>query len=334
MFKKILVPLDGSRLAESALPHALVLAQAFDSEVLVVHVLTTPEGNFELFPETVEWGFRQAEAAAHMRLVTRLFRTQGVTLKTKVVEGYAADQIVAIAQSWPADLVVMTKHGAGGLTSFPSGSTTSKVLERVGKSVLLIPSVEQEGTTHFRDDLYRRVVMPLDGSGRAEASLLIGRALARHNDSELVLAHVVPVPEMPSHNLPLDPEDVGLRSRVIARNSRFAERYLENLERSLALDEVRVRTRLDRSARVGHALAQLVREEDADLVILTAHGTGFGDERPRELETQHGSVSSQMLAQCNVATLLYQDAERGMRAPVNLEGAARQPLSRGMSQQV
>ncbi len=146
MYKKILVPLDGSALAERVLPHAAILAKATGSEVTLATVLT-PEiclgaGShmLEHIPEamTERKEAVRGEARLYLERIARAFQAQGVVAHCAVREGDVAREIIACAEEEGFDLVAMATHGRSGIDRFIMGSVAEKVLRGTLKPLLLI----------------------------------------------------------------------------------------------------------------------------------------------------------------------------------------------------
>ncbi len=138
-----------------------------------------------------------------------------------LLEGRAADRIVDYAQSEGYDFLVFTSHGRGGLTGWNMSSVASKIAVRAATSMLVVrpspTSVSQyEGT--LQPVRYRRILVPLDGSQRAEHVLPMAGALAEHHGADLVLLHVVTQPEL-IQRMPLTEEEIELVDKVVAAQS-------------------------------------------------------------------------------------------------------------------
>ena len=149
MYKKLLVPLDGSELAEKALAHALELAKAFDSDVYLLQVVMHMVGS--LAPYEIEYqlgeSFREAalrEAHEYLdRMVTNHKDKISGTIHTKVVEGIIVDSILEYGAFQQVDLIVMATHGRSGISRWVFGSVAERVL-RASKCPVFLVRVNPE----------------------------------------------------------------------------------------------------------------------------------------------------------------------------------------------
>jgi nucleotide-binding universal stress UspA family protein len=151
MFKYLLVPLDGSGLAESALPAAMALAQQFHSKVLLLRVVRPPDVTGQT-SGGVSYGefvadLRQrsmAEAEQYLHSQQGMLRQQGVHVEVLVVEGRnVAELILDNSADHAIDTIVMSTHGRGGLSRWVFGSVADKVLRRAHVPVLLIRTLSE-----------------------------------------------------------------------------------------------------------------------------------------------------------------------------------------------
>jgi nucleotide-binding universal stress UspA family protein len=310
MLDRILVTLDGSSVAECALPHAMSAALAFKGGLRLVRVLSpTGEGRI---PDPVDCRFRRAEAAAYLTRIAGRVRETGIPCETVVTEGDPAEAISEAAGQWPADLVVMSTHGSGARRRSPSGSIAAHVAAALDRSILMVPASEA-GIALFAAIRYHRILVPLDCSPRSNAVVQMATALGHPCEAELVLAHVVPVPDLPQPDLLLDSTDLEIRDRIVASSRRIAEQALDDLARVPRAHSVRTRVRLEPSTRVAHALFRLVREETPDLVIMSARGHGHADDGPADWPC--GSVSARILAYGTVPRLILKEDGSRRRPP-------------------
>lgn len=301
MFRRILVPLDGSALAEAALPHAAALAAAFDARIHLLRVIPVRQRGGAAPLDIIDRRLGQAEAAAYLEGVAVGLRVEGRSVETGILEGHPAEQVVDALHAHEVDLLVLTSHGAGGCTDFPISGTAHKILSRAGISVVMVPTpVDRLART--ANGPYRRILIGLDGSRRGEWALAPAAAIARHAGAELVFAHVVQVPETIEE--PPSGELRDAAERLVRLNRQAAARHLAEMRSRVEGADLRVRTRLEVSATVPEALAGLAEAEHADLVTLTAHGASASPGRP------YGVIAAQMLAEARLPVLIVQDAPR------------------------
>ena len=152
MFNRIVIPLDGSELAEQALAPACRIAEKFGSELLLLRVVT-PERPLPALPkltgrpdnppaaESVRPFMEEAEAyLAGLQLTA-----PGVAIHTRVLSGAPPEMIIATAAESGADLIVMSTHGRAGILRLLYGSVAEAVLRGATVPVLMIPSRVFEG---------------------------------------------------------------------------------------------------------------------------------------------------------------------------------------------
>ncbi|MEZ4682670.1 MAG: universal stress protein [Caldilineaceae bacterium] len=318
MLNKILAPLDGSVLADTVLPHIVALTRINGTEVTLLHVLetnqTAPAQMGPVNIDPVEWGLRKAEAQTYLTETANRLHQFDLPTENVVLEGRAAERIVEYAQKEDFDLVALSTHGQGGLSGWNLSGVTSKVLHRIRKSTLIIPAHRAASRRQSQGELqpiqYRRILVPLDGSPRAECVLPLAMALARRHEAELILAHVVTPPEM-IQRLPLTTEEQQLVDKFITRNQAEATRYFEQLRTRLTPTPT-IQILVDDD--VERSLANLIERESIDLMILAAHGqscrSGHAYGHFAESFIEYGSVPLYLYQDLNVDEIASLYAER------------------------
>jgi nucleotide-binding universal stress UspA family protein len=142
-FKHILVPLDGSKLAESALPDAFALARLSQAQVTLLQVLPPVEHVVNIDPNhpiyvDEQWASQRIEAREYLKSVCRRMGYNPMTVQLEVEMGAVAETIIDYAHSRPIDLIVMATHGRSGLQRWVYGSVADKVLRGADLPVLLV----------------------------------------------------------------------------------------------------------------------------------------------------------------------------------------------------
>lgn len=297
MFDKILVPLDGSRLAECVLPHAVTLAQAFEARLTFVQVVERISGSgLSRTIDPLRWQIRKTEAQAYLNEVSARIQETGLETEEHVLEGQAAERIVDFAHSQDVDLILLSSHGRSGLSQWNISSVVQKIIWQAHMPMMIVRAYQTvpDATMQLR---YERILAPLDGSQRAECVLPFANQLACSQGTELLLAHVVGRPEVP-HHTPLAQEEVELIDRLTEYNRLEAADYLKDLAARLQCD---VQPRLLSSEDAAAALHELVDEENVDLVALSAHGYTSGTKWP------YGSMALNFIAYGSTPLLIVQD---------------------------
>lgn len=145
MYKRVVVPLDGSTVAEGILPFILGIAGPLDLDVVLLRVVqpippTVIEGATHVVVDDIEG--RTTEAKSYVDEVARELETKGVRVSVEVRRGEPASEIVATAAATGADLIAMSTHGRSGLGRLVFGSVAQAVLRQSDIPVLLIRETE------------------------------------------------------------------------------------------------------------------------------------------------------------------------------------------------
>jgi nucleotide-binding universal stress UspA family protein len=144
---KILVPLDGSELAESALSEALTLGKAFVAEVIFLQVVPAAEDIIRQVATTVsideQWQARKDQALQYLNRVRRRPEWSGVPTRADVEMGNPAEMIIDYSQRHKIDRIVMATHGRTGLGRWVFGSVADKVLRAADRTIVLVRAVNK-----------------------------------------------------------------------------------------------------------------------------------------------------------------------------------------------
>jgi nucleotide-binding universal stress UspA family protein len=281
---KVLVPLDGSRLAENSLVYLDALRSLGESEVLLLSVVDESEDFHSLRPEEA----REREAnllATYLREVAAdVEKHLGISVETKVATGTPASCVLDEAASYAPDLLVISTHGRSGMTRWRLGSVADKVIRGASCDTLVIGPKASERSIWLDArimEAFKAVLVPLDGSTLAEGALPVAATFAESYGSTIHLVRVMPVPVV-SDGLVQPSYTPDLLDTLV----QSAEAYLS--ETAARLGQERIVTAVP----VGSAVIQLeeyAKENAIDLVIMTSHGrSGFA-------RTALGSVTDRLL---------------------------------------
>jgi len=303
MFDTILVPLDGSQLADCVLPHVVAIARSFDAEITLLRMLEKNQAgtSAQLF-DLVNWQINKTRADLYLEKIKAWLQESSVRARKKIMEGLVADGITEYAQNQGTKLIILSSHGRNGLTQWGISSTTQKIILNAQTSLFIVRA-HQYGIHSGelpKTPLYKRILVPLDGSQRAENVLPTITQLANVYKSRILLVQVVQTPEM-ARQMPPSPEDIDLSNRVVARNQEEAEHYLEQLKSRSYLEGMEIQTHLITSNNAATALHQLEEQEHIDMVALSAHGYSGNHQWP------YGSMVNNFIMHGKVPLLIVQD---------------------------
>ena len=314
MFNPILLPLDRSALAECVLPHAIAMARVFESQVMLLHVMDTPrEARWRSAMDPLNWQIRKAEANTYLREVDLRLQAAGLLTETHILEGFAAEQISGFSDTHAPQLIILSSHGQSGLSGWNVSGVVLKVILRARTSIMIVRAY-QPTPTEITGLRYRRILVPIDGSQRAECVLPMASTLARLHEAQILLVHVVGRPEMPRRTPP-GREDVEVADRLVERNQTEAIQYLNDLRAQLPGE---VQARILVSNHIAATLHELVEQERIDLVVLSAHGHSGLTQWP------YGGVGISFITFGTTPVLIVQDLSRDEIQPSLAEIAARE----------
>jgi nucleotide-binding universal stress UspA family protein len=300
MFDPILVPLDGSLIAECVLPHVVAIARAFEAKVILLRVLDKNQASekAQLF-DLLNWQINKTGAKLYLDKTSTRLQKSGLQVETAVLEGLVAESIAEYALSRGTKLIVLSSHGRSGLSQWGISSVTQKIIFSAPASVLIIRA-HQPAVSESKEWQYNRIVVPLDGSRRAENVLPMVTLLARFHNSQIHVVHVVKTPEM-ARQMPLSHEDVELSDRIVTRNREEAVHYLDHLRLHSSLEGIDVQTHLLTSDNAPATLHELAEKEGIDMVALSAHGYSGNTQWP------YGNMVNNFILYSKVPLLIVQD---------------------------
>ena len=313
--RRILVCLDRSALSEVCIPHAVSIARTFGSAVTLAHVMQPSQGRAGApTNDALVWEIARQEARGYLESFEKqLSLTLERPVETRLEQGRPAERIVELAREIAADLIMLGTRGAGGSPVGTLGSTVQQVLSAARSSVFVAHSSASVPATPSK-----RILVPLDGSLRTESVLPVAARLATAQGAEMLLIHVVQEP-LPSELLRAD-DDIELARKLAARLEVGAKRYLERLQEQLAHDGAAVRTVIARHASAQQCIVEISQKEQAELIVLSAHGATCDSSR------SFGSVAAYLLTHSKVPLLVLQDLpERGPHADSDLDGKRAPP---------
>ncbi len=274
-FSSAVACINSARHGSLVFRHTKAVASGLDIPVKLIHVMQGAAS--EVSPsDPIEWQLKRREAQEYL---SRILETEHEPLVLKdrlLLNGHSGEEIARWARDHSGNLMAMaTRCGVEKFDNWHPGRdvtlgrTAQTVLDGSSASLLLIPPETIE-TDVVR---YRRLIVPLDGSCRAESVLPFAVRIARKHGAELVLAHIVSVPEIVAAGLD-DREANRLVAKLRQFNQQNARTYLSRLQSRLGGSDLNIKVIVesDRDARDG--LLQIAEQQDADLFVLSGRGKG------------------------------------------------------------
>jgi nucleotide-binding universal stress UspA family protein len=294
--------MDGSSLAECVLPHVFALASVFDARVTFIQVRSRPIQTGQLV-DPLKWQMGKVEALNYLDGIANRFSSAGVKADYELLDGQAADTIIEYAHDKGINLIILSSHGLSGLSAWNVSGVVQKITQRAKLPTMIVRAYQPHASKLGELD-YQTILMPLDLSQRAECAIPIASRLTRYFRGSLIVAHVVKFPEMPRRT-PMTAEDDDLSKNLTERNRQEAVKYLEQIENRLRAKTVDVQTRLLLRDDISSTLHELVDQEKADLVVMSAHGYSGARKWP------YGNIVEKFITYGSTPLLIYQDYQPG-----------------------
>jgi nucleotide-binding universal stress UspA family protein len=274
MIRHILVPLDGSSLAESVLPAAAVLAKAFGAGIRLLHIVeAAPPDTIHGQPHLTEGD----QAQAYLDEVARRPLFQDLAVEVHVhrpKEGDVAESVVDHAQEFGVDLVVLSTHGKSGLRGFLFGRIALRALQRGTTPVLLINPTTSAAAPPFA---CRTILVPLDGTPAHEPALPVASRLGRAWKATLHLEIVVPTAgTLSGHEAATGVLMPSATRAILDLAERGAEEYVKQLAQTLKAEGLSANWHVSRGEPAA-CLVEAAERVKADLVVMASHAKGALD---------------------------------------------------------
>ena len=269
MFKRILVPLDGSELAEKALPFTLLLAKELTATLVLFHVVeksapTEIHGQYHI--RDVEEARQYLDKVSHRFAQERMQFEQDIH---EVQEMGVAQTICSHAKELNADMVVLTAHGNGGLRDIFLGSIAQQVIRQGETPVLFI---RPEMVFSDKTQKVQKILVPLDGSKEHEGSLSVAAFLAEKMDSKVELITVIPsLDTLPVKEILTSRVSPRLTKVALRNYANQAENYLKTCIEALVKKDIKTSASV-LQGNVPVKIAEIIQSKEIDLVVMATHG--------------------------------------------------------------
>ncbi len=315
MYRTMLVPLDGSKLAEVVFTYARELAGRLDLDMVFLYVSSPDETDkLPMHRSYIEHAAEQVRAQSEEVRKKNAVKGKPVSARGVLVTGYPAEEILRYAESNNIDLIMMATHGRSGLSRWVMGSVADKVLRASGLPVWLVRAGLPEKTIYAAQEAARMLV-PLDGSKLAEAVLPHVTEVARLRGSvEVVLLRVFEeqypmsavsyylTPAGYPPQTPLKWEDFIKQENEKLRKA--GRQYLEGV--AAKLKEAGLKTRIEiADGKPAEAIINYAGKDTFSLIVMSTHGSS-GLTR-----FAYGSVTEKVLYGTTAPVLLVRPKKEG-----------------------
>ena len=175
MENKILIPLDGTESIREILLYVQSITPREETEISLLHVLPQTGGGNR--PD------------AHMNEISSTLTAAGWSVSSDLRMGDPVDEIVKFTLLMPATLLMMSTHGRSGMDKIRDGSVTEQVLRRSPCPLFILHSTRAEPADNRTRDLFKKILVPLDGTDMSASILKCVERFAKMHDSEVILFH-------------------------------------------------------------------------------------------------------------------------------------------------
>jgi len=307
MFRKILVPLDGSELAEYAIKPAFTLAAHNRSELTLLRVPIVGDiVSYGLSPQDLVWRDEVlrtnfGEAEHYLAQVRDHYQQTGVTIRPVTVSGDPASTIVDYARAESIDLIVMSTHGRTGISRWVLGSITERVLRQAPCPVLVIRNSQP----------IERALITLDGSPLSQLALAPGVSVASQLGAQLTLLTIATSQSKASLESAFTLAQTGPEPvhSECGSTRELAEAYLNSLvHQGLTAEMTSSEPHLEvMEGPPAHAILEYAEANNITLLIMATHG------RSGLLRWVYGSVTEKVLRNSRAALLVVRPPRASLR---------------------
>ncbi len=304
MYKRILVPLDGSEFSERVLPVAQRLATGLALPVKLLHAIEPEHPSIsQSLNERLYYVHSAHHRGLHARAYAEPVRTRlmeaGLSVDIAIPQGDPGDAIVEEASREPGTLITMSSHGRSGAFRWWTGSVADRVLHKTDSPLLMIRPGDRRGAA--AEGKFGRIVVPVDGSEIAEQALDHASHLGKSMGLVVELIRAVPSAEEYGNLASLGPANLVSQAPTYAEYRAIvegeAEGYLAELAGRLKQDGARVDWRVLHGPAAAAIIDHSVAREDA-LLVMTTHG------RSGVARMVLGSVAERVVRQSGEPVLL------------------------------
>jgi nucleotide-binding universal stress UspA family protein len=296
MFEKILLPLDGSELAEAAIPYVRDLAEQLNAEIFILHVCP-PEHQRNLHMHQIYMN----SIAEGMKKEAR----PDIKINAEVVIGDPSKIITDYAKLKEIDLVVITTHGISGFRPWTMGDVADKVVRGLGIPTLLVRNKDVPAVQK-KHGVISKILLPLDNSEASKASLPYAIQLAKKLNAGIILfsrAQTIYAQNLDGINNTMGGGGgLGVNwDSVDAATEKTIDDYLQTIEDKIKSEGVEATHTSYLGIDAAYEILEMEKRTQADLVVMATRG------RSPVARWAFGSVAEKVLREGNLPILLIKE---------------------------
>lgn len=298
-FQRLLLPLDGSPLAERAISPAFAIAKALANDIpCTVHLFRVIPPLMmaidpALYAETLS--FSEEEARSYLTAVQDQWQSSNVSTVVDTSIGPVAESIITYAEEKQINLIIMSSHGRSGLGRWVYGSIAEKVMRQACCASLIVRQPDHTPPL----ETFRHILVCLDGSQLAEQVLTPILVLARAMRARLTLLRVIPPSHLAMETLALE-QFLEQVERIEQHNAKI---YLAQLLQQLPSGDldVHIQTVFGPAA---ESIIDYAQENQVNLIAMSSHG------RSGVSRWVYGSVAEKVLRGADCSTFIVRGVEK------------------------
>jgi nucleotide-binding universal stress UspA family protein len=295
MFERILVPLDGSRFAEAAIPYGAELAARLGSELVLLHACAQESQPYKSMHQLY---LTEAAKGLERYMEKKFPKCEDWAVRTETVIGEAAGTICEYAEKNDIRLIIMAAQGASGPKPWTLGNVADKCVRAVNIPTLLV-RVKEGNPIADKKRLISRILLSLDGSDTSEISLPYAEELAKRLKASITLYRMVE--GMALHS---DFDEYAPLASVPVSSSeeKRVRTYLIEIEKDLRQKDISVTHRITGGVDPAAEILEQEKKARADLVVMASRG------RSPITRWVFGSVAQKVLLDGDLPLLLIRKA--------------------------
>ncbi len=297
MFEKIMVPLDGSELAETAIPYVRELAGQLGAEVYLLHVCPIEHRGYHHMHQIY-----LDEVAKNLKLWIKENSLPGQepNIQSEVILGDPVKVIFEYVKQKSISMVALTSHGTSGLRAWAMGSVADRVVREVGVPTLLIRI--KKGKSFTEQKLIRKILLPLDTSDASKAAVPYAIELASKLNADITLFTMARTVYAYVSDTGME-TGLGFDGEIVdAANKKHTEEYLQGVEDEIRKAGVQVTHASYLGLSAAYEILEMEKKIQPDLIVMATRG------RSNIARWALGSVAEKVLVEGDRPILMIKEA--------------------------